>query len=207
MFDPIFFLRIPAILLALTIHELAHAYVALHFGDNTAQAEGRITLNPISHLDLFGTLMLLFGPFGWAKPVPVNAYNFSNPQKDMAFVAVAGPLANIALAVLTGLLFRFGLAGMNEALFGFLFILLQINIGLALFNLLPIYPLDGSRVLVAFLSPAQTERYIQAMRVVPQIFLGVIVIGWITNKPILSYILGPIFIPVFNFATKVFIGV
>jgi len=206
MFDPIFFLRIPAILLALTLHELAHAYVALFLGDRTAQMEGRITLNPMSHLDVFGTLMLLFGPFGWAKPVPVNPVNFSNPQKDMAIVAAAGPLANIVLAALAGLFFRFGLANMSQSFANFLYILFQINIGLAVFNLLPIYPLDGSRVLIAFLSRQQTDRYLQAMTVVPQIFLGMIVIGWILNIPILGYILSPIFTPVFKFARTVFIG-
>ncbi len=206
MFDPIFFLRIPAILLALTIHELAHAYVALYLGDRTAQLEGRITLNPLSHLDVFGTLMLLFGPFGWAKPVPVNPVNFANPQKDMAFVAAAGPLANIALAALAGLFFRFGLANMSQSFANFLYILFYINIGLAVFNLLPIYPLDGSRVLIAFLNRHQTDRYLQAMTVVPQIFLGMIVIGWILNKPILGYILNPIFKPVLKFAHTLFIG-
>jgi Zn-dependent protease len=206
MFDPIFFVRIPAILLALTIHELAHAYAALYLGDHTAQSEGRITLNPISHLDVFGTLMLLFGPFGWAKPVPVNPANFSNPQKDMAFVAAAGPLANIALAALAGLFFRLGLANTSQAFASFLFILFYINIGLAVFNLLPIYPLDGSRVLIAFLNRHQADRYLQAMTVVPQIFLGTIVIGWILNIPILGYILNPIFTPVLNLARALFIG-
>jgi len=206
MFDPIFFLRIPAILLALTIHELAHAYVALYLGDRTAQQEGRITLNPLSHLDVFGTLMLFFGPFGWAKPVPVNPYNFANPKKDMAFVAAAGPLANFALAALAGLSFRIGLAYTNQALANFTFILFQINIGLAVFNLLPIYPLDGSRVLVAFLNRHQTDRYLQAMTVVPKLFLAMIVIGWILNVPILGYILSPLFTPVFRFARAIFIG-
>src|SRR4030042_605671 len=93
-------IRIPAILIALTIHEYAHGYVAWLKGDNTAKAAGRLTFNPLAHLDLFGTLMLFFGPFGWAKPVPVNPMNLDNPKKDMIYVGAAGPVSNIVLPIL-----------------------------------------------------------------------------------------------------------
>lgn len=102
----LFILRIPAILFALTIHEFAHGWVALRFGDTTAQDQGRLTLNPFAHLDFFGTAMLLFGPFGWAKPVPVNGYNFKEPKKGILFVSLAGPLSNIISAFLFGYLLR-----------------------------------------------------------------------------------------------------
>ena len=199
-------IRIPSILIALTIHELSHGYVAKMLGDDTAERKGRLTLNPIAHLDLFGALMLLFGPFGWAKPVPVNPLNFTHPVEGMALVAGAGPLSNIILAAVTGLLFRFRLAESNAILATFLYILFMINIGIAVFNLLPVYPLDGSQIFLAFLKDNQRIHYIKAMRVVPKIFLGMIMVEWIFNIPILSYILNPIFSPAFKLAKAFFIG-
>ena len=172
-------IRIPSILIALTIHELSHGYVAKMLGDDTAERKGRLTLNPIAHLDPFGALMLLFGPFGWAKPVPVNPLNFVHPVEGMALVAGAGPLSNIILAAVTGLLFRFRLAESNAILATFLYILFMINIGIAVFNLLPVYPLDGSQILLAFLKDNQRIHFINAMRVVPKIFLGMIMVEWI----------------------------
>ena len=199
-------IRIPAILIALTIHELSHGYVAKILGDDTAERRGRLTLNPIAHLDPFGALMLLFGPFGWAKPVPVNPMNFGKPIEGMALVAVAGPLSNIILAAVTGLFFSFGIVEMNSMFAAFLYILFMINIGIAIFNLLPVYPLDGSRVLLAFLKGDQRVHYVNIMRVVPKIFLGMILAEWILNIPILSYVLNPIFIPAFRLANAIFIG-
>jgi len=199
-------IRIPAILIALTIHELSHGYVAKILGDDTAERRGRLTLNPIAHLDPFGALMLLFGPFGWAKPVPVNPMNFGKPIEGMALVAVAGPLSNIILAAVTGLFFSFGIVEMNSMFAAFLYILFMINIGIAIFNLLPVYPLDGSRVLLAFLKGDQRVHYVNIMRVVPKIFLGMILAEWILNIPILSYVLNPIFIPAFRLAQAIFIG-
>ena len=199
-------IRIPAILIALTIHELSHGYVAKILGDDTAERSGRLTLNPIAHLDPFGALMLLFGPFGWAKPVPVNPMNFGKPIEGMALVAVAGPLSNIILAAVTGLFFSFGIVEMNSMFAAFLYILFMINIGIAIFNLLPVYPLDGSRVLLAFLKGDQRVHYVNIMRVVPKIFLGMILAEWILNIPILSYVLNPIFIPAFRLANAIFIG-
>ncbi len=199
-------IRIPAILIALTIHELSHGYVAKLLGDDTAERSGRLTLNPIAHLDPIGALMLLFGPFGWAKPVPVNPVNFSHPIEGMAFVAVAGPLSNITLAALTGLFFRFIIGEINSLFGVFLYILFVINIGLAVFNLLPVYPLDGSRILLAFLKGNQRVIYLKAMSVAPKIFFGMIIAEWVLNIPVLSYILNPIFTPVFNLARMIFIG-
>ncbi len=124
----------------------------------------------------------------------------------MAFVAVAGPLTNIILAAVTGLFFRFGIVEMNSMFAAFLYILFMINIGIAVFNLLPVYPLDGSRILLAFLKGDKRVHYVKAMRVVPKIFLGMIVAEWILNIPIISYILNPIFIPAFNLAKAIFMG-
>ena len=199
-------LRIPAIVIALTVHELAHGYIAGILGDDTAKKQGRLTLNPLAHLDPFGALMLLFGPFGWAKPVPVNPMNFARPIEGMAVVAAAGPLSNIIMAALTGLLFRLGIVESGSMLAAFLYILFMINIGLAVFNLLPVYPLDGSRIVMAFLKGDQLTGYVNAMRVVPKIFLGMIVAEWVLNIPLLSYVLNPVFVPVFKLAQSVFIG-
>jgi Zn-dependent protease len=201
-----FLVRVPAVLLALTVHELAHGMAAKMMGDRTAEYQGRLTLNPLSHLDLLGTLMLFFGPFGWAKPVPVNPMNFKNPLRGMALVAAAGPLSNITLAAIAGLFFRLDLVLPNTLSALFLSIFFMINIGLAVFNLLPIFPLDGSRILMAFLSKNQLQSYMGAMKVVPQTFLLMIVLEWVLNKPILSLILMPVFNPIFKAATLLFIG-
>ncbi len=204
--NTIMILRIPAIVIALTVHELAHGYIAGILGDNTAKKQGRLTLNPLAHLDPFGALMLLFGPFGWAKPVPVNPMNFAHPIEGMAIVASAGPLSNIIMAAFTGVLFRLGIVEPGSMLWAFLYILFMINIGLAVFNLLPVYPLDGSRIVMAFLKDDQLIVYVKAMRVVPKIFLGMIVAEWVLNIPILSYVLSPVFVPVLKLAQSVFMA-
>ncbi len=204
--DPLSLLiRAPAILLALTVHELSHGLAAKLLGDPTAEQQGRLTLNPLAHLDFLGTMMLFFGPFGWAKPVPVNPLRFTNPRQGMALVAVAGPLSNICLAGLTGLLFKLDLVGSNQYIVAFFWVLFMINIGLAVFNLLPVYPLDGSRVLMAFLNRAQLEKYLHAMKYVPMLFLLAIVAEYVFKKPILGAILSPIFTPAFKLAKHLFL--
>ncbi|MEK7314042.1 MAG: site-2 protease family protein [Deltaproteobacteria bacterium] len=159
-------LKAPVILLALTVHECAHAWVARRKGDDTAYILGRVTLNPIKHLDLVGTIMLFFsGLFGWAKPVPVNPRNFKNPSRDMMMVSIAGPLANIVLAAVFAVLYsvmlssaQYSEALLDSAFFIPLFFMVKVgiyvNVGLAIFNMLPIPPLDGSKALYHFL-PAQ----------------------------------------------------
>lgn len=154
----------PPILLALTVHECAHAWVALKMGDPTAKMLGRITLNPIKHLDPLGTLaFFLSGMFGWAKPVPVNPRNFNNISKGMMWVALAGPLSNLALAgvsaivykgfILTGPTMVASMPGVFMPLFHMVELSILINISLAVFNMIPIPPLDGSKVLVNILPP------------------------------------------------------
>ncbi|MDR2142614.1 MAG: site-2 protease family protein [Deltaproteobacteria bacterium] len=156
-------LIVPFLLFGLTIHEYAHAWMAHRLGDDTAKQAGRLSLNPFCHLDFFGTLILLVTNFiGWAKPVPVDPRNFRNPAKDMSLVSVAGPAANLAVAVILALGFRFGLIEgflswlpfsigsplFNMCLYGYL-----INLGLAIFNLIPMPPLDGFSILAYFLPP------------------------------------------------------
>ncbi|MDR2350761.1 MAG: site-2 protease family protein [Deltaproteobacteria bacterium] len=160
-------LIIVPLLAGLTFHECSHAAAAYALGDDTAKRQGRLTLNPLVHLDFIGTLcIVLSGIVGWAKPVPVNPWNFKNPVKGMAIVAIAGPLANFLIAVAVSLLIRafvqtdllFRLpAFFSEPLEKMLYIAFFLNIGLCFFNLLPVPPLDGFRVLSVFLPPRATE--------------------------------------------------
>jgi Zn-dependent protease len=143
-------LRIPALLIAITVHEFAHARVAFQFGDSTARDYGRMTLNPLSHLDPLGTLMILVAGFGWAKPVPINPYRFRDRHAGLLWVSFAGPLANFitgfAGLLLWTILARAGFGGATSGLF---FWIVWINIALGVFNLIPIPPLDGSKILIA----------------------------------------------------------
>lgn len=158
-------LSVPAILIALTLHELSHGWVAYKLGDMTAKSQGRLSLNPLKHLDPIGALFLLIVGFGWAKPVPVNPYAFKNHEKGMAIVAIAGPASNLVMALLGGILLLLtntfltggsvtssGVAGGLYYFGYFLMYFIQINVVLMVFNLIPIPPLDGSRVLAAFLN-------------------------------------------------------
>lgn len=171
-----FTISIIPVLLAITVHEAAHGYAAKHFGDKTAYFLGRITLNPIKHIDPVGTvvipgmLLLLSAPFlfGWAKPVPVNFSNLNNPKKDMMWVALAGPVSNLVMAIIWAItlgLFKSSDASYALFIIGMAQVGIMINLVLMLLNLLPIPPLDGGRMAVSLLpSPwsyklASIERY------------------------------------------------
>ncbi len=155
--------RVIVLLIAFTVHELAHAVTADYLGDPTPRRMGRITLNPLKHLDPFGTIMLIIAGFGWAKPVMTNPMNMrGNPRTSMAVVAFAGPLSNLVMAGIAAIFFRLGLIDINVLMSGggalsfssLVFQFLYINLALAFFNLLPVPPLDGSRILYAIL-PAE----------------------------------------------------
>jgi Zn-dependent protease len=171
-------ISLPPLLLALTLHELAHGYVALHFGDETARWAGRLTLNPIKQMDPLGTFFILFGMItrtpviGWAKPVPVNPHNLRRPHTDMIWVALAGPAMNLLLAVASALAIKWFpgpswwaasplATGIAIPLFGMLNASMWINVGLAIFNLLPVPPLDGARVLNGLLPRRQAITFSQ----------------------------------------------
>ena len=153
---------IPA-LICITLHELSHGFVAYKLGDTTAKDAGRLTLNPIKHLDIMGILMMVVFHFGWAKPVPVNMYRFKNPKQGMAITAVAGPLMNVLITIvflfLYGLLFR--PLGQENLVLEMIYLTAYLSISFAIFNIIPISPLDGSKVLFSVLP---SERYDQLMR-------------------------------------------
>lgn len=153
-----FIFSLAILIMSVVIHEVSHGFMAYALGDKTAKYQGRLTLNPIYHLDLFGSILLplflaLTGAgfvIGWAKPVPYNPYNLRNQRWGEALVAIAGPLSNIVLAFLFGLIIRFGGAVLPPSFIELSFILVLINIVLACFNLVPIPPLDGSKILFSF---------------------------------------------------------
>jgi Zn-dependent protease len=159
---------VPATLLAISIHESAHALVSYQCGDKQVKADGRISLNPFHHLDLVGTLCLIFFHFGWAKPVVVNTANYRHKRLDFILVALAGPLSNFLLAAVSAFFeclvyYMMPASIAKEILFYFLMYLTVINIGLGVFNLIPIPPLDGSNVLLSLL-PRSVSVKIQPMR-------------------------------------------
>ena len=162
-------LSIPGLLLALSMHEFAHGYAAYLMGDNTAKYDGRLSINPFDHLDPMGTLCLLLFRFGWAKPVPINPYNFKNQRAGIIVVSLAGPFMNFVLALLSA----FALAAVGtlmpvSKISEFLIIILYyselLNVGLMIFNLIPIPPLDGSKVLMELLPYRYREFFYQIER-------------------------------------------
>ncbi len=159
------FYRIPALLVGITVHEYAHGRVSDALGDPTPRWSGRLSLNPIHHLDLVGSLMILLVGFGWAKPVPVNPNYYRNPRRDMMLVGLAGPLTNFATAILAGRLGSLLLGGVaGGAFLPFIEWIVLINVALGIFNLLPIPPLDGSKVLAYFVPARSLPAYWQLER-------------------------------------------
>lgn len=198
-------LSIPVILIALTVHEVSHGYIAYRLGDPTARNLGRLTLNPLKHLDPIGAICMLLAGFGWAKPVPINTRYFKNPRRDMALSALAGPVSNFILAFIGVLLHAIFLKiftvfpATSERIFYvyeltllFFSMFATMNIGLGLFNLIPCPPLDGSRIFYVFLPPKyyfgvmKYERYI-SIAILIALYTGILstplgyVRGWILN--------------------------
>lgn len=202
-----FLIIAPPILFALTVHEYAHGWMALRYGDPTAKNAGRLTLNPLSHLDPIGTLMLFLVHLGWAKPVPVNPYYLRHPKQDMIWVSLAGPGANMLTAFAFGLVIRLllplsGNIEIGSSFFGILTMMivygLMINLSLAVFNLIPLPPLDGSKILMGLLPIEYEHRMIQLERIGPFLLIGIIVIGNLSGVPILWGIIHP-FVSFFSF--------
>jgi len=186
-------ITIPAVLIALTFHEYAHGLIAYRLGDPTAKMQGRLTLNPISHLDPVGTLLLIFANFGWAKPVPVNPMYFQGDRvRGMMIVSLAGPFTNFLLAYLGALFIGFMQRGWlpnHQLAASFLLTFVYINLVLAVFNLIPVPPLDGSKILAGFVS-RQTAMKIYAMEQYGPILLLLLIVTGITSKVIWPLVSG-----------------
>lgn len=202
-------LSIPPILFALSFHEYAHGWMANRLGDPTAKNEGRLTLNPLAHLDPLGTLMIVILHFGWAKPVPVNPYNLADPKKDMLKIALAGPVSNVLMAAATGMLIRL-MQGMgmrvDGSFLGFfqymLYFLVMINLVLAIFNMIPVPPLDGSKILFGLLPTEYEESFIRYESKGPIILLGLVIVNNFFGIPIFSTLISPFV----TFFSSIFVG-
>ena len=178
-------LTFAAIIIASTCHEFAHALVADRLGDSTARNLGRLSLNPLVHLDPLGTLLFVVFGFGWARPVPVNPLNFRSPREGMLQVALAGPLANVTVAFVLGTVVKTQVAPVGLPLGQFAAVVVWINVILAVFNLLPIPPLDGSRILEGLLPPQQAHSF---SRLQPY---GAIVLLLLMYTGLVGYVIGP----------------
>jgi len=204
---PLILLRIPAILLSLSLHESAHGYMSYKLGDPTARSLGRITLDPFKHLDLFGTISLLLFGFGWAKPVPVNTRYYKKPRRDMMLTALAGPVSNLLLGFVSLLAYCIAAVYLSQMAYGndiasniayyfllFLQILFTMNVSLAVFNLIPIPPLDGSRIFFVLLPDKLYFGFMKYERIIMTI---VLVLMFTTN--IFGEIITFVSTPIYNF--------
>lgn len=182
-----FLILIVSLVISVTIHEFCHAFAADKLGDPTPRSQGRVSLNPARHLDPMGSLFLLIFGFGWGKPVVFDPYNLRSPRRDAALIAVAGPLSNVALAFL--------LAVFQPVLpvpFDILFFLIRINLILAAFNLLPIHPLDGGKVLAGFLPKDLAYEFDQTLSRYGFLILLLLIFPWAGGASPISYLLGPV---------------
>lgn len=184
-----FIIMFSGLLMSITIHEFAHCWVTDKLGDPTPRARGRLTLDPRAHLDPIGVLALLLTRFGWGKPAPFDPYNLKEPVRDTALIAAAGPVSNIIVAVILSVLLKIGLIPFEWLQIATIQIM-AINIMLAIFNLLPVYPLDGSKILTAFLPKTTAMEYDETMSKYGNIILIFLIIPWNGVSPA-SQLLSP----------------
>ncbi|MBI4437851.1 site-2 protease family protein [Candidatus Uhrbacteria bacterium] len=188
-----------AILLSLTIHEFSHAAVGKLVGDKTAEREGRLTLNPVAHIDPMGFILLLLFGFGWAKPVPYNPYNLKDPKWDSVKIALAGPLSNLAVAVVAGVMFRLLVGGgaieSLNLLAVFLFLTILLNLFLLFFNVIPVHPLDGSKLFFAlFDQPKHAALRAAVAQQGPRVLMIAVLLSAFTSLNVFFFVSGPAFV-------------
>jgi Zn-dependent protease len=190
---------VPSILIASTVHEYFHAWAAVKLGDPTPKLHGRLTLNPLAHIDPIGAIMMVLFRFGWSKPVPINEWNFDKRRQGKALTALAGPASNLLLAALSGLLFQF--LGSYSLIAFFLYVFATINVSLAVFNILPIPPLDGHKVIGGLL-PQRMSYWWEGLEKYSWILIALLLIPFSPLSGILtSYITAVLsfFLRVFGF--------
>ncbi len=185
MLNPISFILL---VISLTIHEYAHAKTADHLGDPTPSLQGRLTLNPLAHLDPLGTILLFFFHFGWGKPVQIDPYNFSNPKRDELLVAAAGPTSNLLLAITSSLFYHFFPSIFPNLIINFLYI----NLLLAVFNLLPLWPLDGSKIVTNLLPEETTYTLKQLLQTYSTPLLLLFLLPIFGSTSLVNIIISPI---------------
>ena len=197
---------IPVIIFALSFHEFSHGWMAHRYGDPTAKLAGRLTLNPMAHLDVFGSIALYLMGFGWAKPVPVNPQYLANPKRDMMWIALAGPVSNLIIALISGILLsvllRLGIINSQSPLIMVLIMSLQINLVLAIFNFIPIPPLDGSRILEGLVPNKYHNELAKFEYYGPRVLMGLILLSMFTRFNIFAVVISPImtiFLKLFTF--------
>jgi len=176
-----------SLLICITIHEFFHAFAADRLGDPTARSMGRLSLNPLRHLDPLGTIMMLFVGIGWGKPVPIDPYNLGNPRRDETLIALAGPVSNLVLAVISAIFIQ--LTNIHPS---FLVTFIIINVSLAIFNLLPIPPLDGSKVFLNLLSVDSALKWEEAFNRYGYLLLAALLFLPIGSSNLISLIITPI---------------
>ncbi len=205
-------IQVPILLVTLTIHEFCHGYSAYLLGDDTAKRAGRLTLNPIPHIDPIGLIMLFVVHIGWAKPVPINPYNFKNYKRDTAITAAAGPVANFIMAILLSVVFNlirkmfpgvmYSQSMLVMIFISMLYYAIFINLALGLFNLIPIPPMDGSKILGGFLSDEAYYKYTAQEQRGAQLLMIIFAISFIFKLNLI----GLLIMPPLNFLMKLLIG-
>jgi Zn-dependent protease len=207
--SPMAFFAIAAgLLIAITIHEFAHAWTADYLGDPTPRSQGRVTLNPLAHLDPLGTMAILFVGFGWGRAVMFDPYNLKNPVKDTALIALAGPVSNILMAIALSL----GLAGaltlglIDPQLFiPIIQVIISVNIMLAIFNMIPIHPLDGGKILTALLPEETAREYDEFMYRYGTLVLIALIVPWSGGRSPVSLLVAPVINLVSGLFTQIWI--